>query len=409
MLSHPTSAKMKGYPLSTIAVINLGAHGHVNPTLTMTQELGERGHKVHYFVTADFAAAVQATGAELCAYESDFGQVVPSAATVAAMMPGFPLRLLSEAAATMPQIITRLRQLRPDVILYDPMCVAGRLLAQALSIPAATLHATYAANEHFSLWQSMRLSAPSQSILDDFAVLANNLASTYSIVAPTIKSIRSHSEPLNIVFVPRSFHPESATFDQRYRFVGPGFATRPGSGVWTANQTKRERRLFVSMGTVFNAWPEFFQMTAAAFAATPWDVQMAIGSRVDPKCLGTLSENINAAAYLPQLDILPCAAVAMTHGGMGTTMEALSFGVPLVIIPQMPEQALTARRVAELGLGVMMTRDEATSESLMAAVERVASDATIQSNVARMQQQLDARKHRPGYLLAADAVESYLA
>jgi hypothetical protein len=130
---------------------------------------------------------------------------------------------------------------------------------------------------------------------------------------------------------------------------------------------------------------------------------------VDLKSLGPLAKNINATAYLPQLDILPCAGVAMTHGGMGTTMEALSFGVPLVIIPQMPEQALTARRVVELGLGLMMTRDEATPQSLMAAVEHVVGDATIQSNVALMQQQLDVRRHRPGYLLAADTVESYLA
>ena len=75
----------------------------------------------------------------------------------------------------------------------------------------------------------------------------------------------------------------------------------------------------------------------------------------------------------------------------------------------MPEQALTARRVVELGLGLMMTRDEATPQSLMAAVEHVVGDATIQSNVALMQQQLDVRRHRPGNLLAADTVESYLA
>ena len=395
--------------MSKIAIINLGAHGHVNPTLTMTQELVKRGHQVHYFLTEEFAAAVQVTGAVLGPYESDFGNHVPPADKVVEVMPTFPLRLLSEAAATMRQIFDRVRDLRPDVILYDPMCVAGRLIAQALAVPAATLHATYAANDLVSVWQAKHLAPPADAIVAEYAQLAAHLSSTYGIPAPTMQSIKTHSEPLNIVFVPRAFHPESASFDQRYQFVGPGFSTRPTSGRWVPSQTKPERRLFVSMGTVFNAWPEFFQMATEAFGRSDWDVQMAIGSRVSRSSLGVLPENVHAATYLPQLDIFPHAAAAIMHGGMGTTMEALSHGVPLVIIPQMPEQAMTARRVAELGLGLHLARDEVTPRSLSQAVQKVTTDPTIQANVARMREQLDANNSRPGYLLAADAVEAYLS
>ena len=136
---------------------------------------------------------------------------------------------------------------------------------------------------------------------------------------------------------------------------------------------------------------------------------MAIGSRVSRSSLGDLPDNVHAAAYLPQLDILPQAAAAIMHGGMGTTMEALSHGAPLIIIPQMPEQAMTARRVAELGLGLHLAREEVTPRSLSQAVHQVTTDPTIQANVARMREQLDLRNIRPGYLLAADAVESYLS
>jgi UDP:flavonoid glycosyltransferase YjiC (YdhE family) len=54
--------------------------------------------------------------------------------------------------------------------------------------------------------------------------------------------------------------------------------------------------------------------------------------------------------------------------------------VPLVVVPQTPEQAANADRVAELGLGERVD-DHA---ELRAAVERVASSGTIRAALDRM-------------------------
>ena len=48
---------------------------------------------------------------------------------------------------------------------------------------------------------------------------------------------------------------------------------------------------------------------------------------------------------VPQLDILSQASVFITHAGMGGTGEAIYYGVPMIAIPQMEEQAITARGV----------------------------------------------------------------
>ena len=394
--------------MSKIAIINLGSHGHVNPTLALTQELVARGHSVTYVTTAEFAAAIRVTGATLVTYESQFGKQSPSAKTVMEMMPYFPLRLLGEAAHVVPQILPSLSAFAPDVVLYDPMCVAGRLVAEILKTPAVTLYPTYVANEHFSLWRSMNVSVPTDVIATEFHQLARSLAVTHGIGTPTIASMKAFAEPLNIVFMPRSFHPQSELFDDSYVFVGPGFTTRPSSGSWVPSTVKRERRLFVSMGTVFNDWPEFFAMAAEAFGGSDWEVLMAIGNRVDPTSLGEIPDNIKVAPYWPQLDIRPHTAVAIVHGGMGTTMEALSFGVPLVVIPQMPEQAMTARRVEELGLGVTMSREQTSVQSLIDAVRKIVTCQVIRSNVTTLRDELDTAKNIPGYMKAADAVDSVI-
>ena len=60
--------------------------------------------------------------------------------------------------------------------------------------------------------------------------------------------------------------------------------------------------------------------------------------------------------HVPQLDVLEKAKLFVSHGGMNSTMEAMNAGVPLVVVPQMHEQEVTAKRVDELGLGVHLPR-----------------------------------------------------
>ncbi|MEV7020359.1 hypothetical protein [Streptomyces sp. NPDC093991] len=46
-----------------VAVFNVPMHGHVIPTLAVVRELVDRGHRVSYAVTAEFADGVHAAGA----------------------------------------------------------------------------------------------------------------------------------------------------------------------------------------------------------------------------------------------------------------------------------------------------------------------------------------------------------
>jgi demethyllactenocin mycarosyltransferase len=89
-------------------------------------------------------------------------------------------------------------------------------------------------------------------------------------------------------------------------------------------------------------------------------------------------------------------------------MEALSFGLPIVAIPQMSEQEVTANRLAELGLGVVITREQTTARSLVDAVTKVTGDKELASRVHEMQQRLDPTRNARGYILAANAIEDLL-
>jgi MGT family glycosyltransferase len=114
--------------------------------------------------------------------------------------------------------------------------------------------------------------------------------------------------------------------------------------------------------------------------------------------------NFLLSPYVPQLELLQRTSVFLTHGGMNSTMESLYYGVPMVVLPQMMEQAMTARRVAELGLGVALDEENLTAEQLREAVTRVQHDPTIMQNVQAMQQTV---RSAGGYQRAADTIVDF--
>ena len=89
---------------------------------------------------------------------------------------------------------------------------------------------------------------------------------------------------------------------------------------------------------------------------------------------------------------------------MNSVMEAIYYGVPMVVVPQQPEQAMTAARVAELGLGVALEPEQTTAGALREAVTTISDDAGYRNRLAHAQQ---AARDAGGYLRAADAIQRF--
>ncbi|GHO80440.1 hypothetical protein KSD_82110 [Ktedonobacter sp. SOSP1-85] len=108
------------------------------------------------------------------------------------------------------------------------------------------------------------------------------------------------------------------------------------------------------------------------------------------------------APFVPQLEIPPRARVFVTHGGVNSVMESLSYGVPMVVIPQETlDQMITARRLAELGLSLALAQAEITVGRFREAVERVATGETIHQNGKHMQR---LAREAGGYRRAVEAI-----
>ena len=46
-----------------------------------------------------------------------------------------------------------------------------------------------------------------------------------------------------------------------------------------------------------------------------------------------LAEAVMPFDWVPQLEVLPLSDALVTPGGMGSVMESVAFGVPMVVVP----------------------------------------------------------------------------
>ncbi|MCP3804636.1 glycosyl transferase [Allokutzneria sp. A3M-2-11 16] len=338
--------------------VTLAGHGHITPTLALVAELAERGHQVDYATGAEHADAVTAAGASWV----ELPALPPFRPTGQNVMESWFRHYFAAMRATYPVLLDRCRADRPKVICYDATNWPARVVAEKLGIPAVRCVPHLASNDSF------RLMEPEETrvIEPDCARFAAEHG-----VALDVSGVLDLPERRNLVFVPREFQPAGDTFDETFHFIGPLIGRRDAEP-W-APQHDDLPLLYVSLGSIM-ADPAFYRACVDAFGDGAWQVAMTA------RDVGPVPATFDVQGWFPQPVVLQRARVFVTHAGMNSTMEALHHGVPLVMVPQTPEQVANADRVEELGLGERL-RD---NEDLRAVVERVANSGTIRGNLDRM-------------------------
>lgn len=380
-----------------ILVLSLGFRGHVNPLLGIVASLAARGHEVTYRCTAEYADEVAATGAVASPYSSMFeGDFeFPKDAAFS-----YFLATVLEARKVLPQVLPAARELRPDLVLYDGACLSGRLLGEILGCRVAKLCPSYASTEDHSPFAAGRRSffenSEKVAAFDAEVELLNAEFGT----AYDLRASVGHAEGLNIVCMPRAFHPDESVFDARFLFVGPSLLDPPAPDAGGGARPL----LYISLGTLNNKKPDFYRKCFETFGGSEWDVVMPVGGRVDASGW-EVPANFDVRPSVPQLEVLGRARCFVTQGGMNSTQEGLYYGVPLVVLPSTPEQALTAGRVRELGLGAGLEEESPPAEELARIVREVAGDAGIR---ARVREFSGLSRGAGGPARAADAIEAYL-
>jgi N-glycosyltransferase len=93
-------------------------------------------------------------------------------------------------------------------------------------------------------------------------------------------------------------------------------------------------------------------------------------------------------SFVQQRLLLPACDLFITHAGFGSVRETLTAGVPTVALPQRADQPANAQRLAGLGCGITLARDEVDTATLTTACRRVLEDSSYRHAARGFQRQI---------------------
>lgn len=386
---------------SHVLYVNVGAASHVYPGLPLVRELVRRGVRVTYAVGEQVGGIVAATGARLLACTS----VLPTGDSAGLRWPTDPIEttnlFLDETEHVLPQIVAGLDGDRPDLVLFDSAALAGQVAASRWGVPAVEVAA--------SVVPSAATESSVDAVVKAFAALrggAECLERRLEFLAREgvgldLARVVAGAER-TLMLIPRTLQQETPSSARE--FVGPLFdEQRLSGGQWAPPPGNERPVVLVAFGTMFSDQLEIYRACLEGLGDGSCHLVMAVGRQVDPAVFGETPPFVEIHQTVPQLAVLRHARAFVTHGGMGSVIEALWFGVPMVVVPQAADHFGNAARVEQLGVGQRVSTERATADALKRAVKRVRSEIGIRIRIAEV-----AREVRSGGspAKAADAVEA---
>jgi MGT family glycosyltransferase len=279
-----------------------------------------------------------------------------------------------------------LRELRPDVVAIDTMAYAGAIAAELEGIPwvgwATSLNPVLPDALDSELLRTLRALEPARRALFEEHGLTARFRSS-DVLSPRGTA---------------TFATEALTgpAPEGVELVGPSLGGTRGGEAPPLGFGDGRPVLYVSFGS--QAWHQPRRYERLLRAAAELDVavfaamgELAAGYREEP-----LPPHVRCVPFAAQLEVLPKASLVVTHGGANSVMEALAFGVPLLISPLCNDQPHNLHFVSRAGAGMGIDLERCSDAALVEALRRLIAEGPERDAARRIGQSYRSRNGHEG-------------
>ncbi len=343
--------------------------GHVAPTVAVGQELLRRGHEVVWFgVLAPLREALLAglpvmsiDSADAAVFHQGMRSRFAGLNGLANLKFFFAEYLTPLTAFMLPRLQEAIDHFHPDVLAVDHVAYAGAIAARQRKLPWATLAttsvSTLSPNRSWPKWDQWI-----QPLLRNLLQLCESEVGAQPELSPH----------LVVVFSTEALTGPQPNLSAVCHLVGPSLRKESTGIEFPWDRLREGRCVLVSIGTVnSDEGSRFFRVATKALADLPLQVVLV----AKPEMLGgEIPASFIVQPFVPQLSVLGQVDAVVCHGGHNTTVEALSFGLPLVIAPINTDQPVVASQVVSAGAGLRVRYRHLQPAELRAAVTQVLID-----------------------------------
>jgi len=272
---------------------------------------------------------------------------------------------MAHAESMVDGLVDLAREWQPDVVVFEPTALAGPVAAAAVGVPA------------------VRQLYGTDLMLRARAMLPGALAELAD---------RHHTgefDPFGVCTV----DPTPTTFQvpTDYRRLPMRYVPFNGPGPRPAPLPPAGRpRVCVTWGhTIAKLDPKRFLVPQVIDAVHELDVELLVAVSAGQRpLLGEVPDGVRVVQDVPVGHLLPDCDLVIGHGGAGTVLTALHHGLPLLVIPQLPDHLGHSGRLLATGAGEVLARDEVTPDRLRDEVVRLLADGPHREAAAKLSQEM---------------------
>jgi zeaxanthin glucosyltransferase len=297
--------------------------------------------------------------------------------------------LMWEPVATARAVQKVVDEIQPDLVIVDHLAFSARLALVAHGTPHTDVvlghpSALPVGDEVYGYppaWPAAftpdpaelrELRALCEGVSESFTREWNSaLAELNPAASPSAHAFGEHGDTLLLNYPAELHEAERTALLPRHEFLGSAVRVEPVEPEieeWIASSD--EPFVYVSFGSFLSVRGDVLARVLGGLEAVGVRVAVAIGS-ADRAELGTLPATWLVREFLPQVRLLESAAAAVTHGGNNSVTEAMTNGVPLLVLPFSTDQFAGAEAIERLGFGEALDPNAATVEQIRDAAGRV--------------------------------------
>lgn len=352
------------------------AYGHLYPMMPLAGAARAAGHEVTFAIAGEFVGRLQRLGFPAIdvglTFDEAFGQFVAG---------GYPngiprgddgrpdldagghlfVDVFGRSTAT--DLLPRLNDLAPDLVVYEHYDLGAGMAARVAGIPAAVLPVS-----------------PMVPTAVERGFLGRRVGDLYADFGLPQAAAGDESD-LMIDLFPSAVQDPRAERRRNRIALRPTSYSEPGAAVPRWIVTSDRALVYVTLGTVVSG-DDVLRPAIEAVAGLDADVLVTLGN-AEGAALGPLPGNVHVERFVDQGAVLDRAALAVHHGGSGTMLDCLGRGVPQVVLPKGADQFVNADLLTSADLAVVLEPADAAPSAIADAAQRTLGNRTPEIEAVR--------------------------
>lgn len=277
-------------------------------------------------------------------------------------------RLFVVAEGVGDDLVAFARNWRPGVIVHDTASIAAVVAAEVLGVPAIG---------HVHGMPGGMFFAREEDLLDGYVRLFERFG-----LDPVI------GRPKWIDPYPESLRWQGAVDQIPMRFIPYSGTAEVPSWLDRANGP----RVCVTGGLTTSDMVGVLPAVVDGLARAGAEVVLAMAPSQAAELRASLRPEVRILESFPLNALIPTCDAVVQHGGAGSTMISLAYGLPQLVLPASPIQQDWARRVTEAGAGLTadLTDADTDAEAVGKAVDSLLSTVSLRENAQRLRAEIEA-------------------